>query len=75
MVTLAFGALYLAYLLNEIFPSTGSHQRPAEQDKHGITPVMIEVYGSEVPPSLRTLVSKACMPLLQGERTLLTTQP
>ena len=48
MVTLALSALYLSYLLNEIFLSTGSHQRPVEQGKHGITPVMIEVNGPEV---------------------------
>ena len=46
--TLAFSALYLSYLLNEILLSTGSHQRPVEQGKHGITPVMIEVNGPEV---------------------------
>ena len=48
VVTLALSALYLSYLLNEIFLSTGSHQRPVEQGKHGITPVMIEVNGPEV---------------------------
>ena len=46
--TLAFSALYLSYLLNEIFLSTGSHQGPVERGRHGIAPVMIEVSGPEV---------------------------